>query len=363
MSHAICVQHFDQATLENAVSAIEKAVAQAGLRRHSDYTSRVWLFCSPHFHTILHSIAQVAVAKTNCMNVWGGCVSGLLFGDKVIGHDPVILVAVFGKEFEPNNEQLNPYAVNVGFCIAENDSEANLSCTNSNTNTSSHPIANTLGLLSYGANYAKMPRIEQGRISNAVATPQQLQVYNPLILNSEGLTFLSEPCVVNQVNGLFLIQANGLNAIQALNAPTEQTRPVGLRLHVVHEQGESWIPVMDIHADGTLGLAAPVLKGQRVRLAKRTPKAIEHDLDHWFPLIKQHFGGQTPQLGVLFAGFERSQMCHEQDDDIAAVVNAFPNTQWIGLFGQAAWLEHNTEVIAPPRNNRLSLCLFNPNHV
>lgn len=363
MSHAVCVKKFDLATLENATIAIEEALAKAALRRHSDYVGRVWIFCSPHFSELMPQIAQTAIAKSQCMNVWGGCVSGLLFEGKVLGHEPLVLVAIFGEAFEPEK---NPSATKqtIRFYMTESDVELHCTQTNISTETITPVVsANTVGLLTYGANYARMPRIDRGRISQTNESMQELGVESPLILNSEGLTFLSETQIVTESNGLFLIQVNEQKAQDALKAPAEQTRPVGLRLHVIHERGESWIPVMDIHADGTLGLAAPVMKGQKVRLAKRTPQAIAADIQAWQPEVEKHFGKKTPQLGVLFAGFERSQMCHETEDDIAAVLRAFPHTQWIGLFGQAVWLCMENTLLAPPRNNRLCICLFNPNHV
>lgn len=363
MSYAVCVKSFEHASLENAVSVIEEVISQAGLRRYNDYISRVWIFCTPHFAELMPEIAQAAVAKSNCLNVWGGCVSGLLQGTQVTGHEPGVLVSLFGKEFEPSDDDSGA-KTEVSFCIAENDNDTVRKWSQvEHEPIASKVAANTIGLLSYGANYVKMPSIEHGRISHANEISNTLATKKPLVLNSEGLSFLTDPLLVSESNGLFLIKVNGLKAAEALDCPQEQTRPVGLRLHVIHEQGESWIPVMEIHADGVLGLAAPVMKGQRVRLAKRTPKAIEQDIAEWLPAIQENFGGQPPQLGILFAGFERSQMCHAFDDDIAAVVRAFPDTTWIGLFGQAAWLAQDHDLITPPRNNRISLCMFNPNHV
>jgi hypothetical protein len=363
MSHAVCVKKFDLPSLENATIAIEEALAKAALRRHSDYVSQVWVFCSPHFSELMPQIAQTAVTKSQCMNVWGACVSGLLFEGKVLGHEPLILVAIFGEAFEVPKESTSSRKT-IRFCMTENDAELHYTQNTNSTETITPVVsANTIGLLTYGANYAKMPRIDRGRISQNNESIQELGVENPLILNSEGLTFLSDTQIVTETNGLFLIQVNNQKAQDALKAPTEQTRPIGLRLHVIHERGGSWIPVMDIHADGTLGLAAPVILGQKVRLAKRTPQAIAADIAAWQPEVEKHFGQQTPQLGILFAGFERSQMCHEAEDDIAAVLRAFPHTQWIGLFGQAVWLGMENTLLAPPKNNRLCICLFNPNHV
>lgn len=359
MSHAVCVQSFPNANLSNAIAVIEEAVALAGLRRQSDYISRVWVFCTPHFSDLIQEVAQAAVSKSNCMNVWGACVSGLLQAGQVTGHEPGVMVAVFGKEFEPG-EETTADSPTMRFCIADSDSEAVVKWSQADLRNTH---ANTLGLLSYGANYVRMPRIDHGRVSHTTESSHALRVKNPLVLNSEGLTFLTDPMVVTQANGLFLIEVDGGSAASTLQCPSEQTRPVGLRLQIIHEQGESWVPVMEIHADGTLGLAAPVLNGQRVRLAKRTPKAIEHDIALWQPTLNQHFRGKKPEFGILFAGFERSQMCHASDDDIAAVVKAFPDTLWIGLFGQAAWLGLDNELITPPRNNRISICLFNTHHV
>lgn len=360
MSHAICVQMFEEATLENAQMVIEQAVEKAGLRRHSDYIARVVLLCTPHFAPIVQEVAQCCVSKTHCMNVWGGCASGLLGEGQVFSNEATILVAVFGKEFEvgqnedfKTNSALTLLMVEHEQTLTEHWSMAELEPETSQVD------ADALGLLSYGANYAKMPRVEHGRLCDESICASKLLVNNPLILNSEGLTFLSPAKTVSESNGLFLIRVGDEKAATALKCPSEQPRPVGLRLQVIHEYGESWIPVMEIHADGTLGLAAPVMKGQQVRLAQRTAKAIDAEIKTWTPAVKAHFKNKSPDIGILFAGFERSQMCHADDDDVNSVMSHFPDTEWIGVFGQAAWLNKGDTVVTPPRNNRLSLCLFN----
>ena len=360
MSHAICVQAFNEATLDNAQTVMDMAVEKAGLRRHSDYISRVILLCTPHFAPLLQEVAQLCVSKTKCMNVWGGCVSGLLAEGEVFSNEATILVAVFGEEFEVRQEGIPAQHAAIRLCMVEHEQVLTDHWTLSeNEPDSSHVKADTLGLLSYGANYAKMPRIEHGRPCGEEVCSTELLAKNPIVLNSEGLTFLTKSQVVTESNGLFLIRVGDGKAAIALKCPEEQPRPVGLRLQVIHDKGESWIPVMEIHADGTLGLAAPVMKGQKVRLAQRTPKAIDREIKQWTPVVDAHFKQQGPHIGLLFAGFERSQMCHAEDNDIATVLAHFPDTEWIGVFGQAAWLNNGDVVVTPPRNNRLSLCLFN----
>ena len=360
MSHAICVRSFDEATLDNAQIVMDMAVEKAGLRRHSDYISRVILLCTPHFAPVLQEVAQLCVSKSNCMNVWGGCVSGLLAEGQIFSNEAAILVAVFGEEFEVRQEGIPQQHAALTLCMVEHEQVLTDHWTLAETEPDSSLVqANTLGLLSYGANYAKMPRIEHGRPCGEDICSTEILVQNPLILNSEGLTFLTPAQTVTESNGLFLIRVGDNKASVALKCPDEQPRPVGLRLQVIHDKGESWIPVMEIHADGTIGLAAPVMKGQKVRLAQRTPKAIEREIQHWTPAVNAHFEKQSPSIGLLFAGFERSQMCHAEDNDIATVLNHFPETEWIGVFGQAAWLNDGDVVVTPPRNNRLSLCLFN----
>ena len=360
MSHAICVQAFDKATLDNAQAVVDIAVEKAALRRHSDYISRVILLCTPHFAPILQDVAQLCVSKTKCLNVWGGCVSGLLAEGQVFSNEATILVAVFGEEFEVRQEGIPNQHAAITLCMVEHEQVLTDHWKMAETEPdSSHVRANTLGLLSYGANYAKMPRIEHGRPCGEEVCSTELLAKNPIVLNSEGLTFLTKAQTVTESNGLFLIGVGDTKAAVALKCPEEQPRPVGLRLQVIHDKGESWIPVMEIHADGTLGLAAPVMKGQKVRLAHRTPKAIEREIKDWTPAVLAHFDQQGPHIGLLFAGFERSQMCHAEDNDIATVFAHFPDTEWIGVFGQAAWLNNGDVVVTPPRNNRLSLCLFN----
>ncbi|BET26446.1 hypothetical protein EV673_0445 [Limnobacter thiooxidans] len=360
MSHAICVQMFEEASLENAQMVIEQAVEKAGLRRHSDYIARVVLLCTPHFAPFLQDVAQCCISKTNCMNVWGGCASGLLGEGQVFSNEATILVAVFGKEFEVRQDETFDKNAALTLLIVEHEQTLTDHWKLADREPESSRVdADAMGLLSYGANYAKMPRVENGRLCDESISSTKLLVENPLVLNSEGLAFLSPARTVSESNGLFLIRVADEKAAVALKCPSEQPRPVGLRLQVIHEQGESWIPVMEIHADGTLGLAAPVMKGQQVRLAQRTPKAIDVEIKTWMPAVNTHFNNKAPEIGILFAGFERSQMCHADDNDIDSVISHFPDTEWIGVFGQAAWLNNADTVVTPPRNNRLSLCLFN----
>ncbi|MCQ8896356.1 hypothetical protein NQT62_07905 [Limnobacter humi] len=363
MSHAICVRRCETATLDDVVSALDDALTQASLRRHSDYVSRVWVLCTPHFSSMMADVAQAAVTKTQCMNVWGGCVSGLVVDGEVTGHEPAIAVAVFGHAFETAGHEGQPFD-SIRLQLSEHDPSAHtVDVAQLNEPGTVVHNADCLGMLSYGANYAKMPRLHHGRLAGDHLADTVLRVSNPLVLNSEGLEFLTDPQVVEESNGLFLIQINGLPAAHALRCPAEQTKPVGLRLQVFHAHGESWVPVMEIHADGTLGLAAPVVKGQRVRLARRTAQAIEREIPDWKTAAAKRFNNQPPAIGVLFAGFERSALCHETDQDIAAVLAAFPDTQWFGALGQAAWLNDGATLLTPPRNNRLSICLFNADHV
>ncbi|HEX4856519.1 MAG TPA: hypothetical protein VFV28_06870 [Limnobacter sp.] len=361
MSHATFIQSFSVASIENAQQVLERAIEMAELRRHSDYVSRVILLCTPHFAPIIHEVAQLCVSKTQCMNVWGGCASGVLGKGQLHSNEPAILVGLFGKEFQTPSGSLPPMHKALQLCLVEHEQVLTEHWTLAESEPDSINVsADTLGLLSYGANYSKMPRIEQGRISGDAVCCTQLLVRDPLVLNSEGLTFLTAPQTVTETNGLFLLRVDQRQAALALNCPPEQPRPVGLRLQVIHDKGESWIPVMDIHADGTLSLAAPVLKGQRVRLAHRTPQAITQEVKEWLPLVERVYGASPPEVGILFAGLERSEICHSDHTDVTQVLASFPNTEWIGVFGQAVWLNQGDLVVTPPRNNRLSLCLFNP---
>ncbi len=363
MSHGISVQVFKQASVDSAVQVLQSAIVKASLRRHSDYISRVILLCTPHYAPYIEDIAHACMSKTNCMNVWGGCVSGLLGNGQVHSNQPTVLIGVFDHAFEPPVNNSADSSV-LKLCMVEHEQVLSESWTLAEHEPdSTHVQADTLGLLSYGANYAKMPRIEHSRPCGDPVSFTDLKVQSPLVFNSEGLTFLTQPKVVSESNGLFLIRVDGDKAALSLACPDQQTRPVGLRLQVLHDEGEIWIPVMDIHADGTLGLAAPVRKGQKVRLAARATGALAQEIETWKPIIKKSFNDNSPQLGILFSGFERSQMCHEDETDIVNVLSAFPDVEWIGTFGQAAWLNQAETVVTPARNNRLIVCLFDtPKH-
>lgn len=365
MSHAVCLEQYEHPSIDAVCNLIDQAMAQANLRRHNDYISRVFLFCTPHFAHLFADLAHQCFSKTNCMNVWGGCVAGLVGNRQVLGERPAAMVAVFGKAFEVTPQQGTPAQANIetlNLVLAEQDHDLTQRWEESPYEPDSAQVpANTIGLLSYGANYAKMPRVENSRLSSGPESCMQLRTHQSLVLNSEGLEFLGKAATVTQANGLFLIKADGIQAATALHCPGEQTRPVGLRLQLIHEQGESWVPVMDILPDGTLGLAAPVLNGQRVRLARRKHNAMAQEIEHWLPMINTHFEPRKyPKLGFVVAGFERSTLCHLDEQDIQTLMQTLPDTALFGILGQAAWLGNQQVVLTPPRNNRLSLCLFNP---
>ncbi|MDH4394861.1 MAG: hypothetical protein QE278_04200 [Limnobacter sp.] len=360
MSYAICGQVFELANLQNGQALVEQTLKRSKLRRHSDYVSRVILLATTHFADCLTELAQWSVGASNCMNVWGGCVSGLVFDGKLHGKDPALLVMVLGEHFEPGKSNLKKSEL-LTLCLADSDhGDARLSGSPMEQTGPAVP-ANVMGLLTYGANYAHNPRVDNGRPCKDTRSAAQLNACKLLVLNSEGLEFLTEPKEVTDTNGLFLLKVENKPASAQLQCPVEQTRPVGLRLQVIHSKGEMWIPVMSINPDGTLSLAAPVSKGQKVRLAKRGGKAMAVELKQWAPLINEHFSEGAPEIGIIMAGVERTQMCHEHENDVAEVIRALPRTHVIGLLGQATWLENTDELLSPPRNNRLCVSLFNSN--
>lgn len=360
MSYAICGQVFELATIQNGQALVEKALKKSQLRRHSDYVSRVILLGTTHFADCLTDLAQWCVGASNCMNVWGGCVTGLVFDGKLHGKDPALLVMVLGEHFEPSRQNTKPVEL-LSLCLADSD-HGDLRLAGSPMENAGPAVpANTMGLLTYGANYAHNPKIDKGRPCKDTRSTAQLTAKKLLVLNSEGLEFLTDPKEVTETNGLFLLKVDGQPASSELKSPLEQTRPVGLRLQVLHAKGEMWIPVMSVNPDGTLSLAAPVSKGQKVRLAKRGGKAMAQELKQWAPLISEHFSEGAPDIGIIMAGVERTQLCHEHENDVAEVIRALPRTQLIGILGQATWLENSEHLLSPPRNNRLCISLFNAN--
>lgn len=353
MAFAVCAEQFDVANPDWGTALIQKALDQAGLDLNNDFVSNVVLLATPEFADSFEELLHSAVGMTRCMSVWGGCVAGLWVDGKVLGNKPALLVGVFGEAFQAQHDSST-----IKISLADTDFDEPCFQVHSTECSEARVRANGMGLLSYGANYSNLPRASHGRITNSRFSHISLQVQNALWLNSEGLHFLSDPMEVTTTNGLFLIEVNGKKAAQALNCPDEQTKPVGLRLQVIHEAGETWVPVMNLLADGTLGLAAPVSKGQTVRLAMRLSEP-ERQLPNTFRAIANDaFENQEPDLGFIVSGMERSALCHPNEAEFEAVAQAFPKTQLIGILGQAAWLENDEHVVHPPRNNRLALCLF-----
>ncbi|NJM33135.1 MAG: hypothetical protein HC848_10205 [Limnobacter sp.] len=303
-------------------------------------------------------LAQQAVGKARCMNVWGGCVPGLLVNGVVIGTQPAMVVAVFGKEFEVSDGKAPALVLN----LSESDAEQKRFQAPVEETDTLLEKSDSLGLLSYGANYRSLPRIEHGRPCRESDCRLELAAQKTLTFNSEGLVFLSEPLEVTECKSLFLVSVDGKAAATALACPQHQTRPVGLRLQVIQGQTELWVPVLNIMPDGSLALAAPVSKGQRVRLARRTETA-SLPLMAWKNKWTSAFSGNAPAFGLIFAGFERSRLCHNKEQDIEKLAELLCNTPLVGVLGQAVWLEQNQKILSPPRNNRLTLTLVSiPQH-
>lgn len=356
MAFAVCSKKFEIASLELGLALVQKAIEQSGLNLKKDFASNVILLATPDFVEQFEELLQGTVAMTRCMSVWGGCVAGLWVKDEIVSDQPALLVGIFGDSFQTRHD-----ASTVKISLADTDLDEPFFQISTPEDSQTTVQATCAGLLSYGANYSKLPRAVHGRVTSNQFTQIALQGNKPLWLNSEGLNFLSKPMEVTTTNGLFLIEVNGQKAARALKCPGEQTKPVGLRLQVLHETGETWIPVMNMLADGTLGLAAPVSKGQKVRLAIRYAENEFQLAAELQELSKQQFGEHAPDLGFLIAGMERSAICHPNLAEFESIVKAFPETTLIGILGQAVWLENKDTVVHPPRNNRLALCLFNSN--
>lgn len=354
MAFAVCAEQFELANPDFGLDLIQQALEKSGLDLNTDFVSNVVLLATPafadHFEELLHS----AVGMTRCMSVWGGCVAGLWINGQVVGDQPALLVGVFGDNFQAKKDQST-----IKISLADTDFDEPCFQISTPECSQTEVQASGAGLLSYGANYSDLPRAQHGRITSNRFNELSLQGSHPVWLNSEGLHFLSDPVEVTTTNGLFLIEVNHQKAAKALNCPSEQTRPVGLRLQVIHDSGETWIPVMNLLADGTIGLAAPVSKGQTIRLAMRYSDEQFNLPAQLQNLSEKAFHNKAPDLGFILAGMERSALCHPSMAEFEAIAQALPETTLIGILGQAAWLENKDQVVHPPRNNRLALCLFN----
>ncbi|MDX1668258.1 MAG: hypothetical protein R3194_02470 [Limnobacter sp.] len=356
MASVVCAEQFEVAHADLALDLVRKAMNQSGLDLNTNFASNVVLLATPAFAEDFETILHGTVGITRCMSVWGGCVAGLWVNNSLVSEQAAMVVAVFDSTFAADKDS-------PALHITLSDTDFSEPCFKvSVTEPASTEIqADGVGLLSYGANYSKLPRAASGRLCSQPFNTLSLSpaANEALWMNSEALHYLSEPVTVDSTNGLFLLQAQGQPAAKALNCPDEQTRPVGLRLQIIHEEGETWVPVMNILADGTLGLAAPVTKGQTIRLAKRSIQHPEDIAARFKKLAQAQFASAPPEFGFLLAGMERSSLCHAALGDFERIAESFPDTQLIGILGQATWLETEKHVILPPRNNRLALCLFN----
>lgn len=355
MSYAVCMQEFELPEPDQVHQVIEQALKEAKLRRFDDYITKVILLATPAYSEIFDDILHQTVTQTQCMNVWGGCVGGIMADGKLLADRPGILIAVFGQAFEAGQKfETN----NLRLYLAQSDlDDAQLTEAHDKSQAPKNSIG--MGLLSYGANYANLPKSEHGRIDQRNCSRLMLKVDNPLLLLSEGLEFLSEPQEVTEANGLFLLKVADTTPTDALNCPDHQTKPIGLRLFVDQGEESQWIPVMNVLADGTLGLAAPLSVGQRVQIARRFSDDSENLETKFQRIAANHFPDGPPRLGIIMSGLERTSLCHPEQAEMEELARAFPETSIIGIVGQANWNDQDGEIKHPPMNNRLTLCLFN----
>lgn len=357
MKYAIEVDTFKVAEAHQAEYLIKRGLERAKLQRHSDYVSRVILLATSHYQDLISELAQATIRHTGCMNIWGGCVAGLICQGKAIANEPALLIAVFDGDFEPTEE-----ANSLNLLLAQQDPEHEEEWRSKDEPLAGLvPDANSMGLLSYGANYSSLHRLEHGRLVSGPLSRLAIKLKKPRIYNSEGLAFLTDALVVTECAGKFLLKVADQLASTALEAPQAQTVPVGLRLQVIRDNRAKWVAVMQLLADGTMALAEPIQTGDKVRLAIRSAKASQDDLTAWLDSLENDQTASIAGFGILMAGFERSQMCHEDWQDIETLCLALPNVQWIGILGQAAWLTNGENHTLPARNNRLTMCLIPDN--
>lgn len=355
MKFAVEVATFDLAESHQIETLLQTCFGKANLNQQSEYISRVIVLATPHYTSHISEMAQQAVKISGCLNVWGGCVAGLICNGKAVANEPTILVAIFDGDYEAQGQQATLRLILSDFEAAHQ----NVPVSNSKKTLGEITEADTMGLLSYGANYSRLPRLEHGRLCDDEFASVTFGSQSIRIFNSEGLEFLGPEVKATACTGKFLISAENVTACQALLAPPpHQTKPVGLRLQVIHKDTTRWVPVMELLADGTMALTESIEVGDKVRLATRTPKASASDLAIWLKDLKLEKAERYSGIGFLMAGFERSELCHSELDDIRAVCESFPAIHWIGILGQAAWLSSNDKLLFPARNNRLSMCLL-----
>jgi hypothetical protein len=331
--------------------AVAYALEKAHARRHSDRVSALILMLSAHWAKQANAACQLALRESRTLQIWGGVCQGVVVDAQIEHSRPAVGVAIIPER--PDRLQKASLTMSMGHDdlggsaveLASPDSAAN------DAGSDHH-----LGLISHGVNSGTHPRIKNGRVTQSEYSQIIIHAHRIQSFDSLGLEQLSEWKSVSQANGNLLQAVEGENAMKALASPLQNAHPVALRVGVKRDHHIDWLPVVEIHSDGSISLAGKLNIGATVCLAARTSRVAEQEISTWGEQLTPAFKSSTRKLIAVMGGFERSPLCHMEDPEWHKIRSLWPNTPMIGGLGQAAWIRSPDVTLGAPGalNHRLS---------
>ena len=325
---------------------IEDTLARMTYNPADGVIEHVIFFATPHWQHRLNDLSHQFVKATGCMQVWGGVAHGVYHNGSVAFDQPSVCMAIIAQQQGLSAEN------SIDLLMGHNDEELAQCRSDYPTNTS------LIGLLSHGPDQRRYDKVQSGRPHTAGTAHTTIKASQVTVYDSAGLAPLGDRGLVTTVDGLTLRSVDGETAMTRLGSPSENTRPVGLRIGVWRDSQIQWIPLVAIHADGSATLAERVFPDEKMCLAARTSDKAEDELRQWvFP--SSDVRPTNHYLGILMAGLDRSPLCHETDTELKQLGLQWPSIPMIGCIGQAVWVRHtNLKPDTTPLNHRLALALI-----
>ncbi len=331
--------------------AVANALEKAHARRHSDRVSAMILILSAHWSKHAREACQLALKESRTLQIWGGVCQGVVVDAKIEHSRPAVGVAIIPER--PDRLQKACLTMSMGHDDLGGPSTELVSPGSAANDAGSD---HHLGLISHGVNSGTHPRIKNGRVTQSEYSQIIINAHRIQSFDSLGLEQLSDWKTVSLSNGNVLQAVEGQNAMKALASPLENAHPVALRVGVRRQHIIDWLPVVEIHSDGSMSLAGKLNIGEEVCLAARTARIAEQEISTWGEQLTPAFKSSTRKLIALMGGFERSPLCHTDDPEWHRIRTLWPNTPMIGGLGQAAWIRSPDVAQGAPGalNHRLS---------
>jgi hypothetical protein len=331
------------------VRALSEALEKSHARRHTDRVASVLMLLSEHWAPQTAEACHLAMRQTRSLQLWGGVCKGVMVNGVIEHKRPAVAVAVIPER----PERLHKAELSIH--LAQTEPADPLAHEDMAANDEGNRHA--LGLLSYGMNRALFPTIQHGHVSQGGGSQLGMFAHRIQTFDSLGLEQIGPWRHVESAQGNTLLTVDGKPATKALLCPPDNTHPVALRLGVKRSGMVDWLPVIDLHGDGSISLPSAIAPGDEICLAARTADKARLEVMQWAERLTPAFKSSTRRLMIVMGGMERSTLCHFEDPEWDVLKQQWPDTPMIGGLGQAVWVRSPDLCRSTPKqalNHRLA---------